>query len=154
MLPTVSWAQDSPPIPDHAHIDFGDRSERSRPPSLRLLGCAQAAHRRGSNGIASDEAVPFVIDDRADALLADLVTCHFAELRHPGSGLKSLEKTFTVEPIGIALRPDDAQLTNLLKNYLKALERQGASAPPATTGSRSTGSNPYADATVTRRERH
>lgn len=77
-----------------------------------------------SNGL--DAAVQLVIDDRADALLADLETCHFAALRHPDSGLRSLGKTFTVEPIGIALPPDDPQLTNLLDNYLKALDRQGA----------------------------
>ena len=73
-----------------------------------------------------DAAVQMVKDDRADALLADLETCHFAALRHPDSGLMSLEKTFTVEPIGIALPPDDPQLTNLLDNYVKALDRQGA----------------------------
>jgi ABC-type amino acid transport substrate-binding protein len=73
-----------------------------------------------------DEAVELVIADRADALLADLETCHFAALRHKDSGLKALERTFTVEPIGIAVAPDDAQLINLLENYLKALERQGA----------------------------
>ena len=73
-----------------------------------------------------DEAVALVMSDRADALLADLETCHFAALRHPESGLKALARTFTVEPIGIAVAPDDAQLINLLENYLKALERQGA----------------------------
>jgi polar amino acid transport system substrate-binding protein len=73
-----------------------------------------------------DAAVELVIADRADALLADLETCHFAALRHQGSGLKALERTFTTEPMGIAVAPDDAQLINLLENYLKALERQGA----------------------------
>ncbi len=29
-LPTVSWAQDSPPIPDHAHSGFGDRWQCDR----------------------------------------------------------------------------------------------------------------------------
>jgi polar amino acid transport system substrate-binding protein len=73
-----------------------------------------------------DAAVQLVLGGQADALLADLETCHFAVLRHPDSGLKALGEAFTIEPIGIALPPDDAQLTNLLENYLKALERQGA----------------------------
>ena len=73
-----------------------------------------------------DAAVQLVLGGQADALLADLETCHFAVLRHPDSGLKALDKAFTIEPIGIALPPDDAQLMNLLENYLKALERQGA----------------------------
>lgn len=73
-----------------------------------------------------DAAVQMVIDDRADALLADLETCHFAALRHQGRGLRAREKAFTVEPMGIAVAPDDAQLINLLENYLKALERGGA----------------------------
>jgi len=72
-----------------------------------------------------DAAVQLVADGGADALLADLETCHFAALRRPGSGLRSLEKTFTTEPIGIALPPDDPQLINLLDNYLNTLERQG-----------------------------
>ena len=62
----------------------------------------------------------------ADTLLADLEICHFAELRHSGSGLKALGRAFTLEPIGIALPPGDAQRINLLENYLKTLERQGA----------------------------
>jgi polar amino acid transport system substrate-binding protein len=73
-----------------------------------------------------DAAVDLVIANGADALLADTETCHFAALRHPDSGLKELERTFTVEPMGIAVAPDDAQLINLLENYLKALERGGA----------------------------
>ena len=50
----------------------------------------------------------------------------FAAMRHKDAGLKALGKAFTTEPIGIALPPGDAQLTNLLENYLRALERQGA----------------------------
>jgi polar amino acid transport system substrate-binding protein len=73
-----------------------------------------------------DAAVEMVITDRADALLADLETCHFAALRHQDAGLRTLGRTFTTEPMGIAVAPDDAQLINLLENYLKALERQGA----------------------------
>jgi polar amino acid transport system substrate-binding protein len=73
-----------------------------------------------------DTAVQVVARDEADALLADLETCHFGALRNPDSGLEAREVAFTVEPIGIALAQDDPQLKNLLETYLKALERQGA----------------------------
>ncbi len=70
-----------------------------------------------------DTAVRLVVDDEADALVADLETCLFAQLRFPNAGLTSLREPLTVEPIGIALRPDDPLFVNLLTNYLLALER-------------------------------
>jgi polar amino acid transport system substrate-binding protein len=36
-----------------------------------------------------------------------------------------LRRPFTVEPIGIALPPDDPLLVNLIGNYLAALESTG-----------------------------
>ena len=70
-----------------------------------------------------DTAVQLVVDDEADALVADLETCLFAQLRHPDAGLANLSTPLTVEPIGMALRPDDPLFVNLLTNYLVALER-------------------------------
>jgi polar amino acid transport system substrate-binding protein len=67
-----------------------------------------------------------VIADKVDALVADQEICYFAMLRHPDIGLATRAETFTVEPIGIALPPDDHQLANLILNYLGALEKQGA----------------------------
>ncbi len=34
--------------------------------------------------------------------------------------------TFTVEPMGIAVRHDDPRLANLLETYLESLEESGA----------------------------
>jgi len=73
-----------------------------------------------------DAAVQTVLRGEADALLADLETCHFGALRHPDSGLAAREVAFTTEPIGIAVDHDDPQLANLLETYLEALDRQGA----------------------------
>lgn len=73
-----------------------------------------------------DEGIQLVIADQAAALVADQEICYFAMLRHPEAGLATRAETFTVEPIGIALPPDDHQLTNLIANYLGALEMQGA----------------------------
>lgn len=73
-----------------------------------------------------DAGIQLVIEDQVDAFVADQEICYFAMLRNPGSGLATRAEPFTVEPIGIALPPDDHQLTNLISNYLGALEMQGA----------------------------
>jgi len=72
-----------------------------------------------------DAGIQLVIGDQVDAFVADQEICYFAMLRHPGAGLATRAEPFTVEPIGIALPPDDHQLTNLISNYLGALEMQG-----------------------------
>jgi polar amino acid transport system substrate-binding protein len=73
-----------------------------------------------------DEGIQLVITDQVDALVADQETCYFAMARHRDAGLGTRTQAFTIEPIGIALPPDDPQLTNLITNYLGALEQQGA----------------------------
>jgi polar amino acid transport system substrate-binding protein len=72
-----------------------------------------------------DAGIQLVISNQADALVADQEVCYFAMLRHKDVGLAVRAENFTVEPIGIALPPDDHQLTNLISNYLGALEMQG-----------------------------
>lgn len=72
-----------------------------------------------------DAGIQLVIDDQVDAFVADQEIAYFAMLRHPQAGLATRAEPFTVEPIGIALPPDDLQLMNLISNYLGALEMQG-----------------------------
>lgn len=72
-----------------------------------------------------DDGIGQVAADRVDALVADYETCALAALRRPESGLVYLRKPFTVEPIGIAMPPDDPLLVNLIGNYLVALENTG-----------------------------
>lgn len=73
-----------------------------------------------------DAAVQKVVAGEADALVADRETCHFATLRFPDTGLIASEATFTVEPMGIAIAPDDPRLANLVQTYLDALAESGA----------------------------
>jgi polar amino acid transport system substrate-binding protein len=73
-----------------------------------------------------EAAVQMVVDGEVDALVADRETCHFAVLRHPDAGLITSEASFTVEPMGIALSPDDPRLANLVQTYLDALAQSGA----------------------------
>jgi polar amino acid transport system substrate-binding protein len=72
-----------------------------------------------------DEAVRLVLEDKADALIADLLTCLLALARHPNRGLLTSLKTFTFEPLGIALPGTDPLLINWTENFLKTLQGTG-----------------------------
>jgi polar amino acid transport system substrate-binding protein len=72
-----------------------------------------------------DAAVKLVLDGQADALIADMEICQISVLRYPEAGLATLREPLTLEPIGIALPPDDSLLINLVENYLAALEMSG-----------------------------
>lgn len=73
-----------------------------------------------------DDAVSMLLDDEVDALVADAPICMLSILRYPDSGLVTLKKPLTVEPIGIAVAPNDPLLLNLVENYLKAASAMGA----------------------------
>lgn len=73
-----------------------------------------------------DEAIRKVISGDVDALVADRETCSFAVLRFPEEGLIASTATFTVEPMGIAVPPDQPQLANLIQAYMNALLESGA----------------------------
>jgi polar amino acid transport system substrate-binding protein len=72
-----------------------------------------------------DEGVKMVMDDKVDALVADMPICVLSVMRYPDAGLVTLKRPMTVEPIGIAVPASDPQLLNLLDNYLDALEGMG-----------------------------
>jgi polar amino acid transport system substrate-binding protein len=72
-----------------------------------------------------DEAIRLVLEDQADAMIADFLTCVLAVLRHPHRGLLTSLKTFSFEPLGIALPGTDPLLINWLENFLKTLQGTG-----------------------------
>lgn len=72
-----------------------------------------------------DEGVAMLIDNKADAMVADMPMCVLSVLRYPDAGLTTLERPLTVEPIGIAVSKDDPQFFNLVDNYLRAYEKTG-----------------------------
>ena len=72
-----------------------------------------------------DTAIKMVIDDKADALVADFPICALSVMRHPEAELSILTTPFTIEPLGIALPPDDPLFVNLVENYLRTLEQTG-----------------------------
>ena len=73
-----------------------------------------------------DTGVNMVLNDEVDAMVADAPICIVSLLRHQNKGLVTLSRPLTVEPIGIALPPNDPQLHNLIDNYLASLELSGA----------------------------
>ncbi len=72
-----------------------------------------------------DEAVKKLLDGEVDAMLADAPVIKLTMMRHPNSGLAMLDKPLTIEPIGIAVSPDDVLLLNLMQNYMQALRSTG-----------------------------
>jgi polar amino acid transport system substrate-binding protein len=72
-----------------------------------------------------DEAVELVIQDKVDALVADYPICVLSVFRHQDKGLATLVSPLTVEPIGVALPPNDPLLVNLVQNFLNLMEGTG-----------------------------
>jgi polar amino acid transport system substrate-binding protein len=72
-----------------------------------------------------DTGVRMVIEDEVDALVADFPICTISVLRNPEAGLTTLVTPFTIEPLGIAMPPDDPLFVNLVQNYLITLEGTG-----------------------------
>lgn len=72
-----------------------------------------------------DQAVDLLLKDQVDALVADYPVCAITQLRHPEANLASLKQPLTIEPIGMALPPDDGLFLNLVENYLTTLQLMG-----------------------------
>jgi len=66
-----------------------------------------------------------LIAGKVDAVLADMAVCKLAVLRNPESGLVTLKKPLTMEPVGIAIKADDRQLQNLIDNFMDAFGKTG-----------------------------
>ena len=73
-----------------------------------------------------DIGVDMVLNDQADAMVADVPICLVTLLRYQDEGLATLDEPLTIEPIGMALPHNDPQFLNLVENYLSALELSGA----------------------------
>jgi len=72
-----------------------------------------------------DEGVAMVRDGKVDGMVADMPICVLSVLRYPDAGFVTLDKPLTVEPIGIAVKGNDAQFSNLVDNYLEAYGKIG-----------------------------
>lgn len=72
-----------------------------------------------------EAGVQMILNDQADALVADKPICVITILKNQGKDLVTTEEPLTIEPIGMAIPPGDAQFLNLVENYLASLELSG-----------------------------
>ncbi len=68
-----------------------------------------------------DEGIKLLLTGGVDALVADYPVCILAQLRFPEAGLMSLDEPLTIEPIGMALPPDDPLMVNMVQNFFNSL---------------------------------
>jgi polar amino acid transport system substrate-binding protein len=69
--------------------------------------------------------VEMVLNDKADAMVADKPICVVTIMKNQGKDLVTSDKPLTIEPIGMALPSDDPQFLNLVENYISSLELSG-----------------------------
>jgi polar amino acid transport system substrate-binding protein len=72
-----------------------------------------------------DEAVDMVLQDKAQAMIADYPICIVSVFRYPEAGLLSVVTQLTYEPIGIAIPANDPLMMNWTRNTLKIIEGSG-----------------------------
>ena len=72
-----------------------------------------------------DEAIDLLIQDKVDAMIADLPFCAFTAFRYKDKGLVAGEAPLSFEPLGIAV-PEDTLLINWMQNFIGMLQGSGA----------------------------
>ncbi len=65
-------------------------------------------------------------DGTASIMVADYSICAYTALVNPEKGLITIDEPLTIEPIGLAMPPNDAHFHNIIQNYLNALSLIGA----------------------------
>ncbi len=73
-----------------------------------------------------DEAIAMILNDEADAMVADYPICVITVMRNEGKDLVTLDAPLNIEPIGMAIPSGDMHYYNLVENYLEALKISGA----------------------------
>lgn len=72
-----------------------------------------------------DEAIQLLREDKVGALLADFPICALSVMRYPDDGFATLAQPLTLEPMGVAMPPNDPLFINMMENYLGALQGVG-----------------------------
>ena len=72
-----------------------------------------------------NQGIEQLLTGEIDAIVADIPVLHLAMLRYPEAELGIIEPYLSVEALGIAIRKDDPQFENLLRNYLHAFDKSG-----------------------------
>lgn len=71
------------------------------------------------------QAIDLLLADKVDLFVADASILALSMMRWPDAGLVAADRPLTVEPIGIAVPPNDPLLLNLVQNYMQAMEGGG-----------------------------
>jgi polar amino acid transport system substrate-binding protein len=72
-----------------------------------------------------DEAIQLLREDKVGAVVADFPFCALSVMRFPADGFATLDQPLTIEPMGVAMPPNDMLFVNMMENYLGALEGIG-----------------------------
>jgi polar amino acid transport system substrate-binding protein len=70
------------------------------------------------------EVLDLMLQGKVMGVITDYPTASVVALQYRDKGIISL-KPFTVEPVGIAIRPDDFLFVNLMQNFLNMLQING-----------------------------
>lgn len=72
-----------------------------------------------------DTAVEMVRNGKADAMLTDFPICQATVVNNPDDNFVSIFSRLTYEPIGIAVKGNDAHFINWTQNFLDRMEKTG-----------------------------
>lgn len=72
-----------------------------------------------------DTAVEMVRNGKADAMLTDFPICQATVVNNPDDQFVSIFSRLTYEPIGIAVKGNDAHFINWTQNFLDRMEKTG-----------------------------
>jgi polar amino acid transport system substrate-binding protein len=70
-------------------------------------------------------ALDMLLAKKVDAVMADYPFCAMASLRYKDKGIMTSDRPFTFEPFGIAVKPGDGQLVNIIEHFLLMVEASG-----------------------------
>ena len=71
------------------------------------------------------EAVKMLLNQEANAMIADMPACVLTVLQNPRADLATPSQPFNIEPIGIAIPANDERFRNLIETYMDAFESTG-----------------------------
>ena len=74
---------------------------------------------------SQEAAIEMVRNDKADAMLTDFPICQATVANNPDDKFVSIFSRLTYEPIGIAVKGNDAHFINWTQNFLDRMEKTG-----------------------------
>ena len=72
-----------------------------------------------------DQAIELIRNDEVKAMVGDYAMCIVNAMKYEKEGFVTLAEPLTLEPIGMALPPNDPLFVNFMENYLNALIMNG-----------------------------